>query len=339
MIDINRGKASIRISYYLLSIIGLFLYGANGQAFELGMPVGCRYGTECFIQNYVDWGNIGEARDYTCGLLTYNRHDGTDFRLKNKKQMEDGVAVLAAAEGIVKAIRDGEEDRLMKYAPPEELKNKECGNGIVVTHAEGWETQYCHLKKHSVQVTVGQKVKKGETIAQVGLSGQTTFPHVHLTVRHESTFMDPFTGQPVRKGACGGGAPAPLWDASTRQQLAYIPTALLNMGFSDSEISAETAAEGYVQPHTMPVSVRKIIMWADMLGIQVGDQLVMDITGPDGNVVAAGNKVLPEAKAYYFQYIGKKLHQPLKKGNYRATFIIQRNQQVVAKEQKTLIVE
>ena len=51
------------------------------QPIELGMPIACEPGRTCYIQNYTDADPSVSARDYKCGTLTYDDHNGTDFRL------------------------------------------------------------------------------------------------------------------------------------------------------------------------------------------------------------------------------------------------------------------
>ena len=55
------------------------------------------------------------------------------------------------------------------------------GNLLVISHGFGMFSYYGHLNK--ILVNVGQKVKRGEKIAEVGMSGKTTGPHLHYEVK------------------------------------------------------------------------------------------------------------------------------------------------------------
>ena len=57
-----------------------------------------------------------------------------------------------------------------------------------------------------------------QSIAQVGLSGRTQFPHLHLTVRHQGRVVDPFAFG-AREGSCGDGVS--LWSVRLRAAWAY----------------------------------------------------------------------------------------------------------------------
>lgn len=98
-----------------------------------------------------------KARDYQCGTLTYDGHNGTDFRVPTLAAQRAGVRVLAAATGRVLRVRDGVADVLQ---PSNALSSDDraCGNGIVIAHAGNWETQYSHLAKGSVSVKPGDLV-------------------------------------------------------------------------------------------------------------------------------------------------------------------------------------
>jgi len=63
------------------------------------------------VQNYVDVDPGPDARDFTCGSLTYDGHAGTGIRLATRAEMTAGVAVVAAAAGRVIHSRDGMPDQ------------------------------------------------------------------------------------------------------------------------------------------------------------------------------------------------------------------------------------
>jgi pyruvate/2-oxoglutarate dehydrogenase complex dihydrolipoamide acyltransferase (E2) component len=104
------------------------------------------------------------------------------------------------------------------------------------------------VAKGSVRVKVGDVVKAGTPIARVGLSGQTEFPHLHLTVRHAGQMVDPFAPGPVAPGAC---APqASMWTPAAARALAYKAGVILNGGFAGAPVSNETIEAGGIASPT-----------------------------------------------------------------------------------------
>ncbi len=132
----------------------------------LELPVAGQIGALCVVQNYVDQDPGPGGRDHTCGSLTYDGHKGTDIRVPGRPEMAAGVAVLAAAPGVVRARRDGEADRAASQAGPE------AGNAVVLDHGGGWESQYSHLRQGSVAVATGQRVAAGSRLGLFGWSGR-----------------------------------------------------------------------------------------------------------------------------------------------------------------------
>lgn len=63
------------------------------------------------------------------------------------------------------------------------------GNTIILSHANGIETLYGHCSK--LCVSVGETVKKGDGIGEVGSTGKSTGPHVHFEVRVNGTAVNP----------------------------------------------------------------------------------------------------------------------------------------------------
>ena len=148
----------IKMSWFMLCLIfgilafcGCISLSQSSAKFQLALPIDCQLGKDCFIFHYVDVEPDEREIDVNCGRQTYNNHKGTDFGIANLKIMEKGVNVLAVAAGEVKRVRDGIIDKLV--VNEEEIlqvEGQECGNGIVIAHGLGWETQYCHLKQGSV---------------------------------------------------------------------------------------------------------------------------------------------------------------------------------------------
>ncbi len=65
------------------------------------------------------------------------------------------------------------------------------GQTVIIDHGYGIETWYGHTRKFLV--SKGQKVRRGEPIAQVGNSGRSTGPHLHYEVRVHGTPVDPLS--------------------------------------------------------------------------------------------------------------------------------------------------
>jgi len=63
------------------------------------------------------------------------------------------------------------------------------GNTIVIDHGYGYETYYAHLSR--INVTVGQKVNRGDVIGLVGSTGTSTAPHLHYEVSKNGQKVNP----------------------------------------------------------------------------------------------------------------------------------------------------
>ena len=94
-------------------------------------------------------------------------HEGLD--ISNRV----GTPVVSPAEGI---ISDTGNDLIH-------------GKMLVVSHGFGMTTRYAHLSK--ITVRVGQKVKRGDKVAEVGLTGRTTGPHLHYEVKLNGISANP----------------------------------------------------------------------------------------------------------------------------------------------------
>ena len=63
------------------------------------------------------------------------------------------------------------------------------GNVVEIDHGNGYMTRYAHNR--SLDVTVGQRVRAGETIAAVGSTGRSTGYHCHFEVWHNGRAVNP----------------------------------------------------------------------------------------------------------------------------------------------------
>jgi len=63
------------------------------------------------------------------------------------------------------------------------------GNCIMIDHGNGYKTLYGHLSV--ISVSNGQTVSQGDTIGQVGSTGNSTGPHLHLEVYKDGSRIDP----------------------------------------------------------------------------------------------------------------------------------------------------
>lgn len=65
------------------------------------------------------------------------------------------------------------------------------GYTVVVNHGYGYTTMYAHCS--SLNVKVGDQVKRGELIARMGRSGRATGPHVHYEITYNGRTINPQT--------------------------------------------------------------------------------------------------------------------------------------------------
>ena len=271
---------------------------------KLGLPIDCVIGKDCWLANLVDLDTSSGVKDYKCEAESYNGHKGTDIAIRDLKAMQKGVAVLAAASGVVRNTRNGMADHGSTDASSLSVKGRECGNGVVIKHAGGWETQYCHLGKGSIIVKSGQPVKKGQKLGLVGYSGNTTFPHVHMSTRFKGNTIDPFIGlssQPT----CGYGI-SPLWDDDLIQALTQPLLAIFNAGISSIIPKKRSVLAGHHQKKVLARNARYLVVWAQILRVQKGDHVQIRIIDPDGNVISSFKNIIKKDQARRFLYSGKK---------------------------------
>jgi len=316
------GRPILAIALCPLLNLGL-LAAATAAEMRLELPVDCEIGRVCVVQNYVDQDAGPGARDYTCGPLAYNGHDGTDIRVPSLVEMRAGVPVLAAAAGEVKAVRDGMQDVSIRDIDRATVKGREAGNGVVVAHPDGWETQYSHLLNGSIAVRPGDRVTSGQVLGLIGLSGQTEFPHVEFALRRDGEAVDPFTGLAPGSG-CGEDGQS-LWSEAVARELAYRPGGLLLAGFAARKPTVEGVLEGGFRRDSLTVAAPALLFWAVSWGLRGGDEETLTISRPDGSELLRSETRVPRNKAQWFRFGGKRRPpEGWAPGRYRADYSVRR---------------
>lgn len=94
-------------------------------------------------------------------------HEGLDF------MAEQGTPIYAAAGGIVISAE----------------QTPDYGKIVKIDHGSGLETRYAHALK--LLVKAGERVRKGQVIAEVGSTGRSTGPHLHYEIRLAGNPLDP----------------------------------------------------------------------------------------------------------------------------------------------------
>jgi murein DD-endopeptidase MepM/ murein hydrolase activator NlpD len=261
-------------------LLPLALGAPAAQALEqLALPIDCAPGTDCWVLRYVDHDPGPGVRDYVCGGVSGDDHNGTDIAIRDLAAMAAGVEVRAAAAGVVDALRDGMADTSVDEVGRAAVGGKECGNGIRLAHGDGWTTWYCHLRRGSLMVKQGDRVEAGQPLALVGLSGDTSFPHLHFDVRHGDEVIDPFVGG--ESAGCGPGA-NPLWAAEVMQRLTYQPVLLTNAGFATAAPDKDDVRRGWHRLTSLPIASPALLLWVEGYWVAPGDRVTFRLRGPDG---------------------------------------------------------
>lgn len=94
-------------------------------------------------------------------------HKGVDFAAPT------GTPIYAAAGGTVTSAG----------------YSGKAGNLLIINHGNGMQTYYMHCNK--IYVSAGQKVEKGQNVAAVGTTGNSTGPHLHFQVMSGGTPVNP----------------------------------------------------------------------------------------------------------------------------------------------------
>jgi Peptidase family M23 len=128
----------------------------------------------------VDWGRVKNGRLF----------DGDGKKVEQFYGF--GEDVLAVADGVVVAVRDGMPDQTPFVLMVPKSKADYGGNNLILEIAPNVFAWYAHLRQGSITVKVGDAVKTGAPIAKLGNTGPSEGPHLHLGLLNKP---DPIAGR------------------------------------------------------------------------------------------------------------------------------------------------
>jgi len=110
---------------------------------------------------------------------------------KNENYYAYGTPLMAVADGVIAATKDSIPQNVPganSRAVPITMTTV-GGNYVAIDIGQGRYALYAHLQPGSLRVKVGDRVKRGQVIALLGNSGNSTEPHVHFQIADGPTFL------------------------------------------------------------------------------------------------------------------------------------------------------
>jgi murein DD-endopeptidase MepM/ murein hydrolase activator NlpD len=127
------------------------------------------------------------------------RDGHTDFSRDRRAYYSYGQPVFAVAGGTVVMARDGMPDNVS--GPPDDFQRAvpitletATGNTVIVDLGGGQFAHYYHLQPGSLRKKAGDRVRSGDVLARIGVSGDPNVPHLHFEV---TTSAKPLAGEGV----------------------------------------------------------------------------------------------------------------------------------------------
>jgi murein DD-endopeptidase MepM/ murein hydrolase activator NlpD len=106
----------------------------------------------------------------------------SEFGAKSGGLHNDGINIAATQGATVRASEAG----VVVYAGNEV---RGFGNLLLIRHADGWMTAYAHVDE--MLVRRDEQVRRGQTIAKVGRTGNVTTPQLHFEIRRGTRSVNP----------------------------------------------------------------------------------------------------------------------------------------------------
>ena len=110
----------------------------------------------------------------------YTSHFGHRLGLSGREELHTGLDIAAPLGSPVLSWWSGE--------VLETIDDSICGLGVVIVSGD-YEHIYCHLQQQFLQR--GEKVRRGQPIGKVGVTGRSSGPHLHWGIRYRGRWLNP----------------------------------------------------------------------------------------------------------------------------------------------------
>ncbi|MEN1784707.1 MAG: peptidoglycan DD-metalloendopeptidase family protein [Bacteroidota bacterium] len=154
---------------------------------------------------------FGNAKDTADGKTKF--HQGVDLVAAS------GTAVQASASGTVLKST---------YTPG-------YGEQVVLQHQDGYTTKYAHLKNRAV--AIGDQIKVGQPLGQVGSTGRASKPHLHFEIAKSGQNLDPAAWIPLPNTNTKSTPPKTLKTSSTPTTAAQRLELLISKNTTDKRLA------------------------------------------------------------------------------------------------------
>ncbi len=118
-------------------------------------------------------------QDYALDILGVNAFGARASLFGSSRDLESyviyGESIFSPCDGKITVIADS----LPDHIPPARDTENLAGNHVLIECGD-FEVLIAHLRQHSVRVTVGDVVAVGDPLGEVGNSGNTSEPHLHI---------------------------------------------------------------------------------------------------------------------------------------------------------------
>jgi murein DD-endopeptidase MepM/ murein hydrolase activator NlpD len=256
-------------------------------------------GQDLFVANFVDLDEGPGVRDYDCGGQSYDGHTGIDSMIRSFREVQIGVPVFAALDGRVLSVQQGVGGDF-NWGPTV----SRFDNHVILDHGNDQQTVYGHLAWKSITVKKGQWVAAGTQIGRTASSGNSSWPHLHLTVRQSFAPYEPFAGR------CSNGPSGWERQPEIRTDAWVGDLAVSAKAFSGR---ADLPWDEAVRTGTFVRGIRDVHVRVEVRNLAAAGPGRLTVVRPDGSVAYAGPLTVTGSRSGWGK---RRLHLALTRGRW-----------------------